>query len=84
MRPETTLRSPGEDEAVETTPCSLPARAWWGERLVAESTGAVRVGEPGQPPTLYFPCDDVRFDLFRNEGQGATCPVKGTSIDTVI
>ena len=79
VRPETTLRSPGEDEAVETTPCSLPARAWWGDRLVAESTGAVRVDEPGQPPALYFPCADVRFDLFRDEGQGPTCPVKGTA-----
>lgn len=68
------------------SPCTLPARAWWGERLVAETTGAVRVEEAGQPPALYFPCSDVRLDRFRDEGHRTTCPVKGTarlwSIDT--
>ena len=78
------LRSPGDEAvdsvpAVDATPCPLPARAWWGDRLVAETTGAVRVDEPGRPPALYFPCADVRLDLFRDEGHAVTCPVKGTA-----
>lgn len=59
-------------------PCPFRARAWWGQQLVAESTAAVRVQEPGQAPALYFPRSDVRFDLFRDEGHEVGCPVKGT------
>jgi acyl-CoA thioesterase II len=46
-------------------PCEYPARAWWGDQLLAESTAAVRVQEDGTAPTLWFPCDDVRFDRLR-------------------
>ena len=46
---------------------------------MAESVGALRVEEPGQPPALYFPSADVRFDLLRDEGRTVTCPVKGTA-----
>jgi acyl-CoA thioesterase/uncharacterized protein (DUF427 family) len=64
-------------QAVARHPCPYRARAWWGERLVADSTAAVRVLEPGQPPALYFPRSDVRFDMFHDEGRRAACPVKG-------
>ena len=53
---------------MESRPCLLRARAWWGDRLVAESTGAVRVERAGEAPLLYFPCADVRFDLLEAEG----------------
>ena len=79
MRPETTLASPDDDPGLDASPCTLPARAWWGDRLVAESTAAVRVDEPGQAPALYFPCADVRLHLFRDEGHRTTCPVKGSA-----
>jgi acyl-CoA thioesterase II len=69
--------SPGEDHAVEPTPCPFPARAWWGEQLVAETTSAIRVEEPGAPPALFFPCTDVRLDLFHDDERRTTCPVKG-------
>ncbi len=48
-------------------PCPLRARAWWGDQLVAESTGAVRVEEPGVAPVLWFPRADVRCDLPRDQ-----------------
>ena len=47
----------------ETSPCTLPARAWWGDQLVASSTGAVREDREGAAPLLWFPAADVRFDL---------------------
>ena len=78
VQPETALRSPEDDHTLVGSPCTLPARAWWGELLVAESTGAVRVEETGQPPALCFPCTDVRLDLFHDAGHRTTCPVKGT------
>ena len=79
MRPETAPDGPAERLAVEGTPVPQPARAWWGGRLVADTTAAVRVEEPGRPPALYFPCGDVRLDLLRDEGHRTTCPVKGTA-----
>jgi acyl-CoA thioesterase II len=60
-------------------PCPFLARAWWGDQIVAESRATVRVEEPGQPPGLYFPCADVRFDLFYDQGTRSTCPVKGAA-----
>lgn len=42
---------------------ALGARAWWDDRLVAESTATVRVDEPGREPTLWFPLADVQLDL---------------------
>ncbi len=77
VRPETTSAPVGEDHALAIIPSTLPARAWWGDRLVAESSAAVRVEEAGAPPALYFPCADVRLDLFRDDGHRTTCPVKG-------
>ena len=67
---------PSEDVTapVERHPCPLRARAWWGDELVAESTSAVRVEEPGREPALYFPLADVRLELFEPEAGEATCP----------
>jgi uncharacterized protein (DUF427 family) len=45
--------------------------------MVAETTAAVRVEETGAPPALYFPCADVRLDLFRDDVRRTTCPAKG-------
>jgi acyl-CoA thioesterase-2 len=47
---------------VQRQPCPYRARAWWGDELVADSTAAVRVDEPGKPPVLRFPRADVRLD----------------------
>lgn len=59
-------------------PCAFRARAWWGKDLIAESTDATIVIEPGQPAALYFPVSDVRLDKAREDGE-AVCPVKGTA-----
>lgn len=40
-----------------------PARAWAGDRLLAESAAAIRIDHPGQAPTLWFPEADVQVDL---------------------
>ena len=45
------------------TPVPYRARAWWGEELVADTTGAVRVDVPDGPPSLELPEGDVRLDL---------------------
>ncbi|MGF7238698.1 MAG: DUF427 domain-containing protein [Frankia sp.] len=79
VQPVTTEVTSATEQTVERRLCSYRARAWWGEQLVAESTAAVRVQETGQPPALYFPVSDVRFDVLHDEGRQVTCPVKGSA-----
>lgn len=49
-------------------PCGHRARAWWGDALLADSTGAVRMDAQGAPPTLWFPPDDVHLEQLRSAG----------------
>lgn len=79
MQPTTSPAPSASGHRVERHPCRWHARAWWGDRLVAESAATVRVEEEGQAPVLYFPRSDVRFELFHDEGRRTTCPVKGTA-----
>jgi uncharacterized protein (DUF427 family) len=73
-----TPAAPDVDRA-RARPCSYRARAWWGERLVAETTSALRVEAADGPPLLCFPLADVRLELFRDEGRPAACPAVGTA-----
>jgi acyl-CoA thioesterase II len=75
-----------DPEHLQSQPCPYRARAWWGDRLVADSTHAVRVEESGREPELYFPPADVRFTELHDEGRERAWPGRGTarlwSIDT--
>jgi acyl-CoA thioesterase-2 len=53
------------------------ARAWHGDLLLAESSGALRVIETDHTERLYFPEADVRFDLFEENENHSICPFKG-------
>lgn len=52
---------------VRLSSCRYPARAWSGEQLVADSHAAVRVEQSGQPAQLWFPLEDTRRDLLRDD-----------------
>ncbi|HKH04992.1 MAG TPA: acyl-CoA thioesterase domain-containing protein [Acidimicrobiales bacterium] len=73
-----TPAAPDVDRA-RARPCPYRARAWWGERLVAETTSALRVEAADGPPLLCFPLADARLELFRDEGRPAACPAVGTA-----
>jgi acyl-CoA thioesterase II len=70
--PSVSFRAVGGPEA---SPCALPARAWWGDHLVASSRGAVRVDQEGEAPTLWFPAADVRFERGWADGGQRDTPV---------
>ncbi|MGO9857444.1 MAG: acyl-CoA thioesterase domain-containing protein [Acidimicrobiales bacterium] len=55
----------------------LRARAFWGQAMVAQSDSCLCVEEEGEPATLYFPPDDIRVELFRDEVRRISCPVRG-------
>jgi acyl-CoA thioesterase/uncharacterized protein (DUF427 family) len=77
MQPVTTEAGAAAERTVTRDPRQYRARAWWGERLLAETTAAARAREEGQEPVLYFPRADVRFEALHDEGHRAECPVKG-------
>lgn len=53
-------------------PCPYQARAWWGEHLLAESSGAVLVEPSEGGQELYFPLADIRLDRLVDEGRERT------------
>jgi acyl-CoA thioesterase-2 len=55
--------------------CPYMARAWWGEHLLAETAAAVRVDRPDEASELWFPCEDVRFELLRQDDGDASWSV---------
>ena len=75
MSSSASLVGGGANEAgVAGRPCPYRARAWWGDRLVAETTSARRVEEADRAPVLWFPPADVRYDLLRDDGRTDTDP----------
>lgn len=55
----TTSPAPPPGPPPTTEPCPYRARAWWGDRLVADSTAAVRLEDGDAGPLLCFPVADV-------------------------
>jgi acyl-CoA thioesterase-2 len=62
---------------IDLVPYQGLARAWHGDLLLAESTGALRVIETDHVERLYFPEEDVRLDLFSTNDHHTICPFKG-------
>jgi uncharacterized protein (DUF427 family)/acyl-CoA thioesterase len=55
------------------------ARAWFGDLLLAESDHAIRVEETKHVDRLYFPVDDVHWELFEPSLNFTICPFKGAA-----
>jgi acyl-CoA thioesterase II len=53
-----------------------PARAWWGEAVVAESDACLCLEREGEPALLYFPRGDIDLSLLRLGGH-VTLPEGG-------
>jgi uncharacterized protein (DUF427 family) len=53
----------GENGIVSLTVCPYRARAWRDDRLVADSTSALRDEGADRAPVLWFPVADVHGDL---------------------
>lgn len=62
---------------IDLVPCGATARVWYGDLLLAESDACLRVEETDHVDRLYFPEDDVRWDLFAPTDHHTICPFKG-------
>ena len=77
----TTVRAPGNKaHFMHVKPVSTRIRIRCGNRVLADSTEAVRVMETGREPydpIVYFPQSDVSRALAAIDGKSTHCPLKG-------
>jgi uncharacterized protein (DUF427 family) len=61
-------------------PCRRRVRVEHHDRLIADSTRALRVLETASPPTIYIPTSDVRTDILTPApGRSSVCEWKGVA-----
>ncbi|MEX1006413.1 MAG: DUF427 domain-containing protein [Acidimicrobiia bacterium] len=65
------------DYEIDLVPCGATARVWFGDLLLAESDSCLRAEETEHVDRLYFPEDDVRWELFTPTDRHTVCPFKG-------
>ena len=65
------------DYRVDLEPHPQRVRAAVAGQVIADSVRAVRVLETKHDPVVYFPRDDVRFDLLEASDHTSFCPFKG-------
>src|SRR6478672_11448005 len=65
------------DYVIDLVPAGVIARAWFGDLLLAESQHAIRLEETRHVDRLYFPVEDVNWELFEPTPNFTICPFKG-------
>ena len=65
------------DYRVELEPCSERIRVRLDGETIADSTRTLTVRETNHDPVVYFPRDDVRFELLEATDHTTFCPFKG-------
>jgi uncharacterized protein (DUF427 family) len=71
------IRIPGPDHPITISPAEGKIRVTVGGRIVAESTGALRLDEKGHPPVYYLPRSDADMSLLVRSEHYTYCPYKG-------
>lgn len=71
------LYSKYPDYKVELHPNPRTVRARFNGKVVAESGKTLLVRETKHDPVVYFPREDVRFDLLERTDHETFCPFKG-------
>jgi uncharacterized protein (DUF427 family) len=68
---------PGPDRPIAISPAEGMIRVTVAGRIVAESTGALRLEEKGYPPVHYLPRSDADMSLLVRTERRTHCPYKG-------
>jgi uncharacterized protein (DUF427 family) len=71
------IRIPGPDHPITISPAEGKVRVTVAERIVAESTQALRLEEKGYPPVYYLPRSDADLSLLERTTHYTYCPYKG-------
>ena len=65
------------DYRVDLDPSTTRVRVAFGGEVVADSDRTLVVRETKHEPVVYFPREDVRFDLLEPTSHTTFCPFKG-------
>jgi uncharacterized protein (DUF427 family) len=65
------------DYRVDLDPSTARVRVSFAGEMIAESERTLMVRETKHTPVVYFPRDDVRFDLLEATSHVTFCPFKG-------
>ena len=65
------------DYRVDLDPSTARVRISFAGEMIAESERTLMVRETKHTPVVYFPRDDVRFDLLEATSHVTFCPFKG-------
>ena len=65
------------DYRVDLDPSTTRVRVTFGGEVVADSDRTLVVRETKHEPVVYFPREDVRFDLLEPTSHTTFCPFKG-------
>ncbi len=65
------------DYRVNLDPSTARVRVSFAGEMIAESERTLMVRETKHTPVVYFPRDDVRFDLLEATSHVTFCPFKG-------
>ncbi len=65
------------DYRVDLDPSTARVRVSFAGEVIAESERTLVVRETKHPPVVYFPRQDVRFDLLEATSHSTFCPFKG-------
>ncbi len=65
------------DYRVDLDPGTTRVRVTFGGEVVADSVRTLVVRETKHAPVVYFPREDVRFDLLEPTSHTTFCPFKG-------
>jgi uncharacterized protein (DUF427 family) len=71
------VRTPGPDHPISITNAGTRVCVRVKDRVIAESSHALRLEEKGYPPVYYIPRDDVDMSLLARTTHYTYCPYKG-------
>jgi uncharacterized protein (DUF427 family) len=71
------IKIPGPDHPIAISSAEGKVRVTVAGRVVAESTGALRLEEKGYPPVYYLPRRDADLSLLIRTTHYTYCPYKG-------
>jgi uncharacterized protein (DUF427 family) len=71
------IKIPGSDHPIAISPVDGTVRVTVAEKIVAESTRALRLEEKGYPPVYYLPRTDADMSLLVRTTHYTYCPYKG-------
>ena len=71
------MKLPGPDHPITIARNAKRVRVIYGNKVIADTTGALTLREASYPPVQYIPRADAAMDLLKPTAHTSHCPYKG-------